>query len=192
MGGEVVLILGFANLIADGFSMAASNFLGSRSEYALFHEEKKREHREVEERPEMEREEIREVFLRHGFAKDDTEKLISLVSNNKDFWVDFMMRYELGMDVPEDGEDWKEATLTFFAFVLAGSMPLFPYLFMRDTGDSALYSAIFTGVSLFVVGALRRFVTKRNWFVSGLEMLFVGGVASGVSYLIGYLISMMV
>lgn len=185
----VIIVLGIANLLADGFSMAASNFLGSRSENDLFRKEKKRELDEVEQMPDKERQEIREVFQHHNFNAADSEKLVELVSRNKEFWVDFMMRYELGMNVPEEGSEWKSAALTFVAFVFAGSLPLLPFA-VFNVGDAAfVYSSIATALALFFVGAARYFVTHVNWVVSGLEMLLVGGIAASVSYGVGYLIS---
>jgi|SRR3989344_517322 len=189
---KVILILGFANLLADGFSMAASNFLGSRSENDLFRKEKNRELDEVEKVPEKEKQEIREVFRHHNFSTGDSEKLVELVSHNKEFWVDFMMRYELGMNVPEEGSEWKSALLTFLAFVLAGSLPLLPFAAFSFGDFAFLYSIIATASALFAVGAARYFVTHVNWIISGLEMLFVGGIAAGVSYFIGYIISALI
>ena len=108
----VIIVLGVANLLADGFSMAASNFLGTRSENDLFKKEKQRELDEVENVPEKEKQEIREVFEHHNFNKEDSGKLVELVSNNKEFWIDFMMRYELGMHVLEEGSEWKTSFRT--------------------------------------------------------------------------------
>jgi len=185
----VIIVLGIANLLADGFSMAASNFLGSRSENDLFRKEQQRELDEVERMPEKEKQEIREVFQHHNFNNEDAEKLVDLVSRNKEFWIDFMMRYELGMNVPEEGSEWKSALLTFGSFVIAGSLPLLPFALFQ-LGDAAfIYSIIATATALFAIGAARYFVTQVNWLISGLEMLVVGGVAASVSYGVGSLIS---
>jgi VIT1/CCC1 family predicted Fe2+/Mn2+ transporter len=186
---KVIIVLGVASLLADGFSMAASNFLGSRSENDLFRKEKKRELDEVEKMPEKEKQEIREVFQHHDFSAEDSEKLVELVSHNKDFWVDFMMRYELGMNVPEEGSEWKSAMLTFISFVIAGSLSLLPFVLFSAGEAAFMYSIFATAFSLFVVGAARYFVTHVNWIVSGLEMLLVGGIATAVSYAVGYFIS---
>ncbi len=185
----VILVLGIANLLADGFSMAASNFLGSRSENDLFRKEKQRELDEVERMPEKEKQEIREVFQHHNFNKEDSEKLVDLVSQNKDFWIDFMMRYELGMNIPEEGSEWKSSGLTFISFVIAGSLPLLPFALFQLGDIAFLYSIIATALALFMVGAARYFVTHVNWIISGLEMLFVGGIAASVSYGVGYVMS---
>jgi len=192
LSSAIILILGFANLFADGFSMAASNFLGTRSEDQLFRKEEEREIYEVENLPDREKTEIREVFENFEFTKEDTEELVNLVSKNKHFWVDFMMRYELRMSIPDEGNEWKASALTFISFVIAGSLPLMPFIIFEVNGSTFIYSIIATGLALFIVGAARYFVTMKNWLVSGLEMLIVGGIAAGVSYCVGYLISLFI
>ncbi len=190
---KVILVLGFANLLADGFSMAASNFLGSKSENGLYKQEEKREYDEVKNLPEKEKEEIREIFLKFGFNNQQAQELSNLTSTNENFWVDFMMKYELEMNAPSAGNIWKSAIATFISFVVAGSLPILPFIFLSASDTNRLlYSVIATGVSLFTVGAARYYVTRVNWLISGLEMLLVGGVAASVSYLVGYLISAIV
>lgn len=189
---KIILILGFSNLIADGFSMAASNFLGNRSEHALFQTEEKREYDEIEKMPDIERKEVYTIFLERGFTDTQSTQLTSLVSSNKHFWADFMMRYELGF-APENGtSELMSATMTFTAFVLAGSLPLFPFIFFNFGDQTFLFSIIFTGLALFSVGAARRIFTHKNFLISGLEMLVVGSIAAAVAYVIGYLVSQII
>ena len=189
----IIIILGISNLLADGFSMAASNYLGTTSEHSLYEEEEKREIDEVENLAEKEKEEIKEIFLDRGFSDADTGQLVNLISKNKKFWVDFMMKYELEMSTPVVGEEWKAATLTFLAFVFAGTLPLLPFIILSVSPDQTFsVSVIFTAVSLFAVGAMRYWITRKNWISSGLEMLSVGGIAAAVAYWVGYLVSSIV
>ncbi len=193
MASSVIIILGFANLLADGFSMAASNFLGSRSENELYIEEEKREWHEVENLPDREHEEVMEIFEKHGFDDATSVQLTNLIKSNKKFWVDFMMKYELGFGEPEHGSEWKGASLTFLAFVVAGTLPLLPFTFMEISRQSIfIYSILATSFALFTVGSLRSIITKAHWLWSGMEMLFVGGIAAAVSYYVGYFISAIV
>ena len=184
-----ILILGFANLLADGFSMAVSNYMGSRSESARAKKEKKREEREILEKPEEERHEVMDVLCARGYSMEDAEAMTAYIMKNDKFWVDFMMRYELGID--SGGTSDKRAALyTFVAFVTAGSLPLLPFILLYGTMDNLFFiSALATAIAFFVVGALRVRVTKKNWFISGLEMLVVGGTAAAIAYGIGYGIS---
>ncbi len=186
---SVIIILGFANLLADGFSMAISNFLGSRSERALIKKEEKREEDEVFHKPKREVEEVKIILRDRGYSPEDVESLTKLVCKNEKFWVDFMMKYELALT---DGHnsDLRAAIFTLISFMAAGSLPLMPFLALNYVvGDLLLISAISTGLALFLVGALRTIITKHNWFISGLEMLFVGGIAAIIAYYVGYIIS---
>lgn len=187
---KTIIILGIANLVADGFSMAASNFLGSRSERQLIEGEREREFREIDNIPEEEKEEVRQILGRRGYAKEDAGALSALISKNRTFFADFMLRYELGLS-PKHNGDIFSATMTFLAFALAGLLPLLPFIFFRGE-NSFLISAASTTASLFAVGSLRMIVTGKNWIISGLEMLFVGGIAAGVAYGIGFAISRIV
>lgn len=190
LGSKAIIILGLANLAADGFSMAASNYLGSRSERQLMDSEHKSEQREISEMPAVEQKEVRDIFLKEGYGEADAKILSELVKKNKPFWLDFMMRYELGFN-PDQGDGRFGAMFTFAAFIAAGSLPLIPFIFF-DGGFIFEISAVATALALFGVGALRYLVTGKHWLVSGLEMFFVGGIAASVAYLIGFAISRIV
>lgn len=190
MPESAIIILGIANLAADGFSMAASNFLGSRSERQLVDEERRIEQDEIARIPAEEVREVHQVLVARGYGEEDARTMTALVAKNKSFWVDFMIRYELGLH-PEGNGAVRPALLTFLAFVSAGFLPLLPFIFFGGA-NVFLVSAISTGAALFAVGALRKVVTKKNWLVSGLEMLAVGGIASAVAYGIGYFVSQLV
>lgn len=186
---SVILALGFANLIADGFSMGASNFLGSRSENALYHREAKKEHTHTEKNPQIEKAEVEVILREQGFGNTDVVVMTEKITANRAFWVDFMMKYEHDMATPDHGDEWRGALATFVSFVVVGSLPILPYVFLADKVSRETYSIVATALALFGVGAARYFVTRVNWFVSGIEMLFVGGAAAAASYAIGALVS---
>jgi len=189
LDSKIVIILGIANLLADGFSMGASNFLGQRSENALYRKEEKREYDEVDSIPQVEKKEVYDALISHGFADAEATTLTEMISHNRDFWVDFMMKYELGMPAPEHGDEWKGAVMTVLAFVIAGSVPLLSFMFEFMSQHMFLYSCIATAIVLFVVGSIRCIITHSSWWKSGLEMLLVGGIAACVSYGVGYIVS---
>lgn len=192
LDSNVVILLGIANLLADGFSMAASNYLGSKSErdYAL--RERHTEELELHHEPDEEYSEMIGYLRRKGYAKKDAEALIPLLSKNKEFWLDIMTREELGVHPPEkDGQPRRAARATFFAFVLAGAVPLLPYVL--NVGGSLFGLAVAgTAASLFIVGALRCLLTNQRWYKAGLEMLTVGGIAACIAYGMGYLVSILI
>lgn len=183
----VVVVIGLASLFADGFSMAVSNFLASRSELDFTKRERRVEAREVEVRPESEREEVRDILIKKGYEGQDLEQLVMLITKNKRFWIDFMMHEELGFAPRGSIRPLRGAVITFVAFIVAGFLPIAPYIF--GMGNIFLWSVLATALVLFVIGSLRTLFTKKNWFLAGLEMLFLGGVAAIIAYSIGFLIS---
>ena len=138
LSSKVILILGVASLLADGFSMASSNYLGTKSEHdALCNQDK-------------------ELCAPHGVHRPVTTGIV-----------------------------------TFFSFVIAGVVPLLPYMIL-DTGNVFPFATLATGLALFFIGAFRSFITGRKFLASGLEMLIVGGVAAAIAYYVGAIIQLLV
>jgi vacuolar iron transporter family protein len=186
---SIVILLGLANLLADGFSMAASNYLGSKSEIDYALRERKTEELEFHHEPEEEYAEMFGFLRRKGYIKKDAEILLPLLSKNKEFWLDVMLQEELGLAPPNTATNpLRGALATFFAFVAAGVIPLVPYLFIETSAVFAA-AAVFTAITLFVIGALRSLFTGQKWFIAGGEMLFVGGIAAVIAYTVGFLVS---
>lgn len=189
LGEITIIILGLASLIADGFSMAASSYLGSKSEKEFFRRERDVESWEFENVPEEEMSEMRFLLKGLGYNEDDANNLTELLKKNKNFWLDVMMREELHLSFNKKQVPWKEALATFIAFVVAGFVPIAPFLFLNADGIYLLTVAgIATAVALFAVGSMRTLITGERWFVSGIEMLIVGGIAATLAYAIGFLI----
>lgn len=182
-----IVLLGIANVLADGFSMATSNYLGTKSERDFFKRERRVEQWEVAHIPEEERAEIRAILAKKGYSGNDLERLTDLIVQNEDFWVDFMMHEELRLSSHGDRKPSKHALATFFAFIAAGILPIAPYVFLSDV-DRAFQLTVFgTAVALFLVGALRSAFTEMRWARAGFEMLFVGGIAAAIAFLAGFL-----
>lgn len=187
---KVILILGFANLVADGLSMALGNFLGTRSENQLKKEELKVEHWEIDHVPEEETKEIEQIYKAKGFKGEDLKRAVAVITSDKDLWAKEMMIHELGIIPGEEESPWKNGLATFVAFAIAGLLPLLPYVFDIAIKDNFTIAIIFTGVALFIAGALRTIFTKRNWLLAGLEMFAVGALAAGSAYGVGYFIGL--
>ncbi|PJE64826.1 MAG: hypothetical protein COU90_01005 [Candidatus Ryanbacteria bacterium CG10_big_fil_rev_8_21_14_0_10_43_42] len=193
LDATVVLLLGLASLIADGFSMAASNYLGSKSEKHFTLRERRVEEMEFKADPHWEYTEMEGILKKKGYTSEDIAVLSPLLFKSKDFWIDIMLQEELGVSpVDEGGHPIKNGAATFSAFVIAGVIPLTPYLFISGTYDTFSTAIIFTAITLFVVGALRSRFTGNSWVLEGFEMLFVGGIAAVIAYGIGYVISSIV
>ena len=191
LGSGIVLVLGLANLLADGFSMAAGAFLSLKSELEYYDREREREAWEVEHFPDGERAELLEIYKAKGYSVDDATTLVEIQASNEEIWIDEMMVQELGM-LRDERKPVLSALATLGAFVVAGSVPLLVYLIGLfvpvDPGASFIIAAILSAAALFGLGAAKVLITKLNWFRSGLEMLAVGGLAAGVAYLVGYLL----
>ncbi len=189
---SIVLVLGVANLLADGFSMAAGNFLATRSERALRrrHEETEREH--IRRLPEGEREEVRQIFARKGFEGEALESIVAHITADKERWVQTMLQEELGLASVER-HPLRAAWNTFFAFVVVGTVPLLAYALdlaapAVEIENPFLWSSALTGLAFFGIGALKsRFVGER-WWISGLETTAVGGLAASIAYMVGALL----
>ena len=184
----IVLVLGFANIFADGLSMAAGTFLSIKSTQSYYDAERKREEWEVDNYPKGEREEIKRIYSAKGFAGKNLEKIVEIITSKKSVWVDTMMLEELGM-TPQQVNPVKAAVYTYAAFVGAGTVPLlaFLYSFFRPIESGILFPAavILTFITIFATGAMRSLVISKNWFEAGMEMLIVGGITAIVSYGLG-------
>ena len=189
LSAGVVLIMGFANLIGDGLSMGVGSYLSTKSRRQYEQSERERELWEIENYPEGEIHEIREIFHRKGFEGKDLDRAVEIITSNKKIWLETMMNEELGI-ISEDGHPFFNGLSTFISFMIVGFIPVLFFVLALAIPSLAPYSftmsVILTAVTLFVVGALRVLVTQSHWFRSGIEMLLVGGAAALGSYLVGY------
>lgn len=182
MSARVVLILGCANLLADGFSMAAANYSGTRTEIDEYEHLRRMEERHVELDPEGEREEIRQIFRSKGFKGGSLESAVDIITEHRELWIDTMMTEEHGMP-PVARSPVKAAFYTFLAFVLCGAVPILPYGLML--ADPLVPATIMTGLVFFGIGSLRSRWSATPWWKAGLETFSIGMTAAGVAYLVG-------
>ena len=183
-----VLIFGFANLLADGFSMSVGNFFSVKAERDNFEKHKAIEYWEVEHLRDKEVAEIREIYEAKGFKGELLEKVVEVITADKDIWVDTMMKEELEM-VKDDKTPVKTALATFLAFNIIGIIPLLSYIaaYVTPISDDSLFllSCIFTGFALAVVGYLKSIVTEKPWLRGMVETLLLGGLAAFLAYVVG-------
>lgn len=189
LGITVVVILGIANLIADGFSMSVGNFFSTKAERDNFEKHKQIEYWEVENLREKEVQEIREIYAAKGFEGKLLEQVVEVITADKDVWVDTMMKEELEM-VKGDKTPYKTAGMTFISFILVGAVPLLSYVFIGNeistgTSNLFLYSCFLTAIALSIVGVLKSIVTEKNIMIGILETLLLGGIAALLAYYVG-------
>lgn len=187
----IVVILGFANLFADGFSMAVGNYLSAKSRNEFIENERRRERWEVEHYPAGEVEEIRQIFRKKGFRGRGLEAVVKTITSDRKVWVETMMREELGI-MEERNSPIRKGAATFVSFVSVGFVPLVPYVFSslsaRVAANAYIISVALTFTAVFLVGSAKIYVTGKNWLLSGLETLLIGGLAAGIAYGIGFLL----
>lgn len=187
---SIVLIMGFANLIADGLSMAIGDYLSTKAENDYNRAERAREAWEVEHYPDGEKKELVELYVHKGLSEEDAVKLTEIISKNKSVWVDVMMKEELGI-IESDESPLKNALVTFFSFCFFGFIPLIIFimsLFIVNIPNPFIIACVLTGITLFLLGALKVKITGQNWFIAGLETFLVGGVAALSAYGVGVLL----
>ena len=179
----VIVVLGLANLLADGFSMAASNYTGTRAERDELDHLSRVEERHIDEIPEGEREEIRQIFSRKGFDGEILESVVDVISSDRERWVRTMLTEEYGLPL-EIRSPFLAALSTFSAFLVCGAVPLLPYLL--PTPSPFVTSIVLTGAVFFVIGAMRSRWSEAVWWKTGMGTLVVGGAAAALAYLVGY------
>jgi vacuolar iron transporter family protein len=187
---SIVIILGAANLVGDGFSMAAGNFLGTRAEQQELERARQVEESHIDRFPDGEREEVRQLFAAKGFQGDDLERAVDVITSNRDQWVETMLTDEYGLSL--NGPDpLKAALATLVAFLLMGLIPLMPfithYLSGSPSSPYALSTAL-TGLAFFLIGTAKSRFVDQSWISAGLESLLVGGSAAALAYLVGALL----
>lgn len=183
-----VLIFGFANLIADGFSMSVGNYFSVKSEQDNFEKHVAIEYWEVEHLREKEVEEIRDIYAAKGFKGELLEQVVEVITSNDDVWVDTMMKEELEM-VKDDKTPLKTSIATFISFNLIGLIPLLSYLltifFEIDKTMLFPVSCIGTAIALGIVGYMRGWVTQTGKMKAMFQTILLGGLAAFLAYYVG-------
>jgi VIT1/CCC1 family predicted Fe2+/Mn2+ transporter len=197
---SIVLILGFANLFADGFSMAIGNYLSTKSRIEYIERVRKMEEWEIDNLTEQEINEIRNIYSEKGFRDELLEEVTKVITSKRKVWVDTMMKEELGLIYNKSENPKNKAITTFVAFNLIGLIPLIPFIFayiMVSSSSSMsigidnifIYSIVFTGISFFSVGMIKGKVVNKSPVTSGISTLGMGGMAALVAFIVGYLLS---
>jgi len=185
----MIVIVGFANLAGVGFLRAANNFLGAKSEHDDLNHLASLERRRIELFPVGEREKVRQIFAAQGFAGADLERVVDLITSDRERWVRTVFTSEYGL--PRNARSpWLGSTATFSAFVICGLATLTPFLL--NVSSPLWVSLLLTGGLFFAIGSVKSRWSTLSWWRSGLLMTLVGGMSSGLSYAAGVLLKNMV
>ena len=184
----IIIFAGIANVLGDGISMALGGYISSKSEIDVYKNAERQEKKEMEMIPDVERDEIRQIYRQKGFRGKLLEDIVKKITSNKKLWLDEMMREELGLSKNAlTGNPSVVAATIFIGFLIAGFIPLIPYAFF-DVQMALAVALPLSFATLFVMGGLRSIFTGRNWFRSGLEVLVIGMLATSAAYFVGSLI----
>jgi len=194
---SVILILGFANLFADGFSMSIGNYLSQKTHREYIQNQRKKEEWEIDNLTAQEEGEIRDIYKEKGFKEEILEEIVRVITSKKKVWIDTMMKEELGLIEDKNRSPRDTAITTFVSFNLIGMIPLVPFVLLHvsgfsrvwSTSDAFVYSIVFTAIAFFLIGTIRGKVVKRSLIRTGFNTLAIGGIAASVAYLVGYLLS---
>ena len=180
----IIVALGLANVLADGFSMAAGNYSGTKAELDNLNRIREIEERHIRDDPEGELLELREILSAKGLQGRVLEDATTAIAANKRSWIEMMLVDEYGLS-PVDPHPMRAALATFLAFLVAGFVPLLPFLF--GSGPALQISLAPTGLVFFAIGTLKSRWSLSPWWKSGLETLTIGATAAGIAFVVGSL-----
>lgn len=183
----IVVILGLANLVGDGFSMAAGAYSGCKAEEDNYKRLRAMELSHIEKFPEGEREETRQIFAGKGFEGQELEVAVDMISRDTDTWVEFMLAEEFGVSRPIY-TPLKAGINTFLAFIVCGAMPLLPYFLGLIVLVPAphWWALGLSGVTFFVIGSVKSLWSVHTWWGEGIVTSIIGLSAAGLAFGIGY------
>lgn len=194
LDSAIIIVLGFANLLADGFAMSVGAYLSSKSNKDNYQKYRQIEYREIKDTPEDEREEIRQIYRAKGFSGDLLEQVVQVITSDKDRWVNDMMREELEM-FDEDKSPIAIGAVTYISFIFIGLIPLIIYvvdLFYPLNENLFLISSILTALGFLIIGLFKAHVNHTFYWKGMLETLLLGGIAAVVAYYVGDLLQSLV
>lgn len=183
---RIVIAAGLAATFAESISMGAVAYTSTLATDDLYVSEREREYRHIHVAPDVEIEEIRDIYRKKGFEGETLERIVDVITSNPDVWVNVMMSEEFKMTPPEKSSAFLSALIVGFSALAGSVIPLFPFFFW-DVGPSIALSIIVAALTLFIVGAYKARVTVGKPFRSGLQMAVIGTVSALAGYVVGWI-----
>lgn len=192
---SIIIILGLANLIADGFSMSVGSYLSVKSQLERYRKFRQYELWGVENIPDLERDEIRSIYRSKGLKGKLLDKVVAVITSDKELWVEEMMHGEFQL-TPEQKSPISAGTYTFVSFILIGLIPLLPFLFSYFGWISSIHlfqtACVLTGLAFVFVGLVKSYVTHTSIRWAVFEALLLGATAASLAYLVGSLLEQLI
>jgi vacuolar iron transporter family protein len=186
---HVVVIAGVAEIAAGSIAMGLGGFLAARSDAEHYDQELLREKREVETIPDAEAKEVADIFQSYGLTQEEFQPVVDALRSKPKAWVDFMMRFELGLEEPDPGRALRSALTIALAYIVGGLVPLSPYMLASEVHSAFLFSVAVTLIALFIFGFVKARYTGAPTLRGALQTLIIGALAAGAAYLIARWIS---
>jgi VIT1/CCC1 family predicted Fe2+/Mn2+ transporter len=186
---RVVVLAGLAEIAAGSIAMGLGGYLASRGDSEHYASERRREEMEVVERPKDEEEEIYEIFSAYGVSRDAATPVLRSLQANPPAYVDFMMRFELGLDEPAPGRALGSAITIAFSYIVGGAVPLAPYLLSHTMADALRISIIITLIALLIFGGLKGRLLGSPVIRSAVQTMLIGGLAAAAAFALARLLS---
>ncbi len=180
----IIVTAGLAEIAAGSIAMGLGGYLAARTDAEHYHAERARELRECETVPAVEEEEVADIFRGYGLSQTQVEPIVKAISANRDRWVDFMMRFELGIEEPDPRRARTSALTIAGSYILGGFIPLAPYFFIASTHTALLASVAVTLLALGVFGFVKARLTGISPFRGGLQTVVTGGLAAAAAFAI--------
>ncbi|WP_338693297.1 VIT1/CCC1 transporter family protein [Bradyrhizobium sp. 26S5] len=184
---DVIVTAGLAEVVAGAIAMGLGGYLAARTDAEHYAAKEQREHHEIDHLREREVEEVEQIFREYGLEGDVLKSVVGAIASNRQRWVDFMMRFELGLERPDPKRAPISAATIGGSYVIGGLIPLVPYMFTKDIGTALQISVAATGMALICFGAVKGHFTGVNKIKSALQTLLVGGLAAGAAYWLAHL-----
>ena len=186
---HIVVLAGLAEIAAGSIAMGLGGYLAARGDAEHYASELAREYDEVIHRPRDEEEEIYEIFEQYSVDRTAAAPVLNALKQNPTAWVDFMMRFELGLEKPAANRAHRSAFTIAVSYVAGGFVPLLPYMFVHDSIAALKLSVLITLIALSLFGAIKGKLVGTGWLRSALQTVSIGGVAAGAAYLLAYLLN---
>ena len=179
---HLIVLAGMAEIAAGSIAMGLGGFLAARGDAEHYASERAREETEVVTRTRDEEEEIYEIFQEYGVERTESDSVLQALKRNPQAWVDFMMRFELGLEKQEKGRARQSAITIAVSYIVGGIVPLLPYILMKNASSALLVSVATTLVALFVFGGIKGRLTGAGALRSAVQTISIGGAAAGAAY----------
>jgi VIT1/CCC1 family predicted Fe2+/Mn2+ transporter len=185
---SLIITAGFAEIAAGSIAMGLGGYLAAKSDFEHYFSEKRREELEVKELPDVEREEVSDVFKEYGLTEEEIKPILDKFEKNPKSWIDFMMKYELGLEEPDTKRGLKSALTIAFSYIVGGLIPLSPYFFVEYARNGLTTSVLMTLVALLIFGFVKGKFTGAKPIKSAIQTVVIGGIAATVAFLLAKLI----